>query len=742
MKKANLKRAIALTCATCLTLTGCNKFVGEDATSYPLESTLTKQEVVDYYAKALEYDAIVSKNIDVHETTYVKKDIEGEKAEKLKLLTSMAETILGQDTYEITEENLKVVSPDTFEYIKGVIDNEVLSNGKIKNIQGALGYYFVDVEYDVSPKMSGTFNQLTSLVGLDGAFYTNYDGTYSVDNEYLITVVDKLNEYFYNNRIISCASYDLGTGIFKIEEGVQPAYSPIKNKVSNLPENSGELVADDFTSDENYNDDADNTEEILNAPEDETEDAEVSDIKTEGEQTEQTEQAEQVDENTEDTEQTDTDSEEQESQASATDPLQVKQTYATIVAADRKIQFDASLVNSVAGSSLKQTATMPDLTTVYNLPAKEGTMSGYGIYEAGGSGLKVFGFKRENMNGKMTLRYVYKDDSNGTGEILGTNVYPVEESIKTGITVSGNKVLIPEFLELEFSKLIERADRVQVDCDLSGIMSGHIYEDMGVGILRGYRSKKTNITKYMSTIRQVINRDTTNNSYIIEIETTTIEGAKDVDCYGTYKDRSYVVIQQQGNEFKIIDQIRISRDLVSEPSINPDSTTQKRLVALNLAGTIPDESKEDITKLMSDLYTASTNRLLYGPYDIKVKGETVTIEKGMYDCFQNDPEILSTDKLEYMQSQLRNVLTRNGIDVQSVYSGTITEWIGGYENQAEFTTEELVTYEGKSEAYYMQVYYLVSKLNDVWVIDERTILDETEIKEQAEIDSIKERVGQ
>jgi hypothetical protein len=42
----------------------------------------------------------------------------------------------------------------------------------------------------------------------------------------------------------------------------------------------------------------------------------------------------------------------------------------------------------------------------------------------------------------------------------------------------------------------------------------------------------------------------------------------------------------------------------------------------------------------------------------------------------------------------------------------------------------------------MQVYYLVSKLNDKWVIDERTILDEEEVTDATTIDNIKSRVGQ
>lgn len=733
MKSKTVKRLIALiTCLSIATLTGCNSFIDEDIASYPLESPLTQQEVVDYYAKALDYDAVVSKNVTVHETTYETKDIEGEKAEKLKALTKQAETILSKKDYDMTVENLKVVSPDTFNYIKGVLDNEVLSNSTILNIKGALGYYFVDVQYNLSAKAPGSFNQLTTLVGLDGAFYNNADGTYSLDTAYVKSLSGTVNKYFYDNNIISCASYDEGSKIFRIQEGVHPEInSYIYNETSNLPD-----LAGISSSSESAGGDV-ATEEVLNAPGDENEeDLEVSDIET----TEVTEETtEVVDETTTE----DVVAEEipvETPSMEAYQSLEETPTYNSVVDANRKVQFDTSLVNSIAGSSLRQSATVPNLELVYNKPEPQGDISGYGIYTAGASGMRIFGFDRNALAGTCTLRYVFKDDSNGTGDIIGTNIFVVEEIITNGINVASNNVLIPEFLYTEFEKIIERADRVMVNNDISGLMSGHLYEDMGVGILRGFRNQSTGINKYMSTIRQVINRDTSNNAYLLEVETTTIDGARDVDCYGTYKDRRYVVIQQQGNEFKIVDDLRVSRDVVTEPPINPDSVIQKRLVALNLAGEIPEESKQNIKELMSALYTAGTNRILRGPKDLTINGQIVTLEKGMYDCFQNDTSILSSEQLEYMNSKLRNILTKQGIDVNAIHNGTVTEWIGGYENQAEFTTEELVEYVGRGEGYYMQVYYLVSNLNDVWVIDERTIIDEKEVKSTAELDSIKSRL--
>ena len=146
--------------------------------------------------------------------------------------------------------------------------------------------------------------------------------------------------------------------------------------------------------------------------------------------------------------------------------------------------------------------------------------------------------------------------------------------------------------------------------------------------------------------------------------------------------------------------------------------------------------------MLGNLYTAGTNRLLRGPKDIVVNGETKTLNKGMYDCFSSDTTILSSDELEYENSTLRNVLIKHGTDIQAIYSGTVTEWIGGYEDQAEFTTEELVTYQGLNTGYYMQVYYLVSMENDEWVINERTVLDEYEVNDAEQLASIQERVGQ
>lgn len=687
LKTTALATSLSLAAGMC----GCSKYTGEDVTAYPLGSMLTSAEVIDYYAKSLDYDSVITRNIDVHKAEYETKDIQGEKATTLKELQQNCESILGQQIYEPTEESLKLVSEDTFNYIKATLDNEVLTNPKVVNITGALGFYFVDVKYDVSRKSTGEFTEETPLIGLRGAFYKNALNENVLDEKYMLMVCKSMNEYYAENSIDRRMIFDIRLKTLK-------------------------LVTSDVY--EEYK-----LDELINPPKATT------------------------DEEREALANRDYTSMFEELESQYLEPEEVvSDNYQIITPSYRRSKLDITLINKVVGSSLKQSSVMPDLDEVYKTPSVEGTISGYGIYNAGGNGLRVFGFDRNKITGTATLRYVFKDDSNGSGEIFGHNIYILDEELTSGITDVENNVLMPEIAKTKTAEILDRSDRALVNNDIAGLMSGQIYEDMGMAVLRGFKNNSTGVNKTMSTIRQILSRDMENNSYLLEIETTVNEGPRDVDSYGTYKDKAYVVIQQQGTEnFIITDWIRTMRTLVSEPAINPDSNTAKRLVALNLAGEVSDDNKKAIMNLLGDLYIAGTNRVLRAtednPVEVEINGETLSVTKGMYNCFSSDEQVLSADDLEYQNATLREALTKRGVDVDTTYKGTVSSWIGGYENQAELTTEELCYYEGLDKAYRMEVYYLVSLQNDQWVIDERKVLDSDELEGEAAIQPVRERIG-
>ena len=153
-----------------------------------------------------------------------------------------------------------------------------------------------------------------------------------------------------------------------------------------------------------------------------------------------------------------------------------------------------------------------------------------------------------------------------------------------------------------------------------------------------------------------------------------------------------------------------------------------------------DTSKAGITELLGDLYKASTLRVLNGPKDVTVNGQKTTIARGMYDCFDSDTGMLAADKKEYINSTIRGLLVAQGVDTDATYDGVVTQWIGGASNQAELTTEEVITYKGKSTGHYMQVYYLVSNMGDKWVIDDMKVMS-SEDKTGTELQQIVNRIS-
>lgn len=720
MKRQILKRLLALsmTVVTVASLAGCSSVIG-GAEKYPLVPGLTSSELRDYYAKALKYDSIVSRDAEVHETHYEMQPVSDEKAAELKELTNKAQDILGKKEYELTEDNLKIVSEDTFNYIKSFLNDKSLEGGDIESITGALGYYFVDVKYKLSGRSIGDYTSYANLVGIHGAFYEDVSGIDQLDAAYLTTAADKINEYYIENKIFKEAVFNTSDNTFEIndidsideitngDEFSSEPDIPVGEPGETTPEDT-ELprtgpTPDTTEADTNDTENPDSEEGII--PINEPDGVPVED---------------------------NADNED----LGVLDDIESNEGATTSNDGRRVQALPASIINQVAGSSVRQSAYMPDINIVFDVPENEGTIGGIGIYSTCTDGLKLFGFDKGKIDGNVTLRYVFREAFNGTGEIIGFNIYPTVYELTSGITISNGESTIPEYLHSEFEQLLERSDRAIVNQDISALVSSVIYADMGMGMLRGYEAQGTNVLKHMSTIRRIISRDIDNNAYLIEIETTRQEGPKDVDVYGTFRDKYYMVIEQIDGEFLITDSVLASRTVTKSPEINPESSARKRIAALNLTGEVPETSKKEIQTLINNLYQAGTIKLLRGPKEIGGQ----TIEKGMYDCFNSNPEMLSSADLEYYNSSFRDVLTKYGTNVDSTVNGIVTEWIGGTDNQVEFTTEELVVYKGRPTGVYMEKYYLASCMEDEWVIDEMTVLKQEEVSE-VDLNIIKQRIG-
>lgn len=697
MAKKKVTRAIALGLALASitsTLTGCGSSGSKEAfENRPLAQFANLADVREYYAKELSYDSILSRDYLNDTSELVLEDVPEDRAQLLTEMTHQIETILAGDTYEEpTEEQLKLISVEAYNFFKAQIDSLALNNGAIKQIKQTKGFYFVDVEYDISAQAPGTFTENADMTGINGLWEQDINKEWKISDTFKHLAEQRLNDYFFDNKMSYEAKFDDSSGTIKIfvsDKNLQDqtVYSGKKGDDGKTQVSAGSL--------------GDSTGAELGSP-DFVHGADVGSSNN--------------DKNTSNT------NANLQAGAEVPDFLLKEISDESVTPEERRVSLDISFINDVVGST-GNSAKLPELELVYNKPAPSGQISGFGIYPEGNNGF--FGFDRSQTSGKMTVRYVFKDSIDGSGNIVGKNLYISNLELSNGYNDSGDTTQASKTLLDQLKAAVERNDRLMANADISGMLAGGLYEDKGIGILRAYQVNNTNILRHISTIRKMIARDTEHNAYLLEVESLIIDGALNSNSYGTFKDTYYVIVQQQGQNFVIADKVRIKRETVKEPEIEPDSAVEKRLVAFNLSEAVTDENKKAITDtVLSQLYTAGTNRVSKASEENPVKIGDLSITRGIADCFTSDRDLMGEETYTNAVSSIKGKLTSKGIDTKSTYKGKVYEWIGGYQNQAEFMAQELITYEGTGEGYYMDVYYLVNYDNAEWSIVERSVIDE------------------
>lgn len=730
------------------TLAGCGgRVIITDSTKVGLQPALTKQEVLDYYAVSMNYDTVVTRNTSADVNKYVLSPITDQSdVNNLTSALGITTKMLAQPKYTGNDMTRRYLSETMYNYIRALLNDKSLSNGEVVKAEQAQGYYFVDVEYDVNAGNIGTFTQASNLLGINGAFkHSSAFNTDSVDNSFLTAAERILNEYFRNNGITATATLagnyltisgntDLLTDGYTDENtgnisDIEDQYFNDTQPTQDMPDmldTPDELadIKDNKTTDTDKKDAQESKKNDAADSENKAETGDTADADADKQET-----------GTENGTDTDTDADTE--PVTEPEPEPVAPVTPTVKKVNtRRPQININKFNSIVGSG-HNSSYIPELSNVYNYPAENGQIQGIGLYPCGGLGLTLFGFDRSQISGKITIRYLYKENLVNPDILTCENIYVTEMRLDDPFA-DYTASIIPEFLTTDFEELIDRADRLMVNNDTTGLMSCNVFNDIGMAVLRGYEENNGSLLRQISTLRRVISRDIASNAYLVEVETFRREGDETADRYAAYKDRVYAVIQQEGSQFVISDWMIVDRTLVTEPDIDPDAATAKRIVALGLTGTVSDSARESATALVNALYKSSSDRVLNGPY---TDADGNNVERGMYDCFNSNNTMLSASKREEINSHLRSILVKHGTKTQAQMTGKITEFIGGTNKQVEFTTEELVTYSGRNEATYMTCYYLISCIEDVWVIDDLQILTMDEVSGEG-LQSIQSRLAQ
>ena len=413
------------------------------------------------------------------------------------------------------------------------------------------------------------------------------------------------------------------------------------------------------------------------------------------------------------------------------DPLKNKEL---ALGKTRRPAFDSSLANQVIGSSATSLALMPELTRLYVPAAQSGSiLSGNGIYIQGDKALTQYNYDLNKQNGTAYVRYVFKQHITEPDKIEFINAYMMNFTMNETPDIDEDLV-VPDFVSEEAQKLLSRADRVIANVDLSGLMNGKVFADVGQAILTGYLSKYAYMDDHTTKLTGVVGRNMEHNSYLLRISTTRDIGAKGGVDVGRYRYDGYAVMSQIGTDFVLTDYLYTQMQTVREPSVNLDDTIIRQLASLNLAGEVDETTQESIEVMLGDMYRSVTG-------DDKTQKRYVYTNDGVVgyaDCFTDDTALLSARDKDYAISRMKGWVNKYG-STATIYTGFVTDWMGGNESQAEFITQEVLEYPNKDAGIYLKVYYLVSNYDDTFKIDEMQTLTSKQVT-GAELAEIKKKI--
>ena len=709
MKKRVILSGLIL--STLITACG-NKY---DYSQIPKDNVLSKQEVTDYYAEQMSYKNVVKRTL-VNKDTIQWNPVPENLQEKL-----WEKTVAAIETHQLNRGYDAEMSHEVHDYLKLLLDDYVLTKpdgGNFKYTEAeSQGFYFVTVDFDTKLNKTGTMKNEANLLGIDGVIVEGNDGV-KINDVYLRHVLDKVNAARVAERLTPYDTFNI-----KFDNAYQAEEQPQET----LPDTDAEGNVITGT-DANVEETSESTEETVAETQ-----AETTESVAETPAPVETQVA--LDDGSEN----ETEAETTVAETSAVEQEAPKSgLYADNV---RTLPYDISYINRAAGSSVSQTAVVPNVTMVYNPVDTEGEISGYGVYAEGSNGLRDFGYDRNNYKGgKIQITFVFKQNENTRDDFDYSYCYI--NKYESGIEMADNNITVSSYINGELDKVIERADRAFSNKDIAALMSRNVYESSDLGLREIIKRNSSNILTYMSSRVKTLQRNPNDDrEYLVEVERTTEESPKGFGNTARYKDKYYMVIRQIGTEFKINDMVLVSRELTRIPDPDADDAITRRLTSLNLSGAVPEQAKTDITDMLNKLYYASTNRKLYDNIeDGKIVVTDGKIGVGIYDRFDTNRELLNQTKYDYLTSQLMTRLVKHTAKTGCKMVGQVTEWLGGYNDQVELTTEELYTYDGMSDGIYTRNYYLVSHYGTQWVIDDIVVIEEKEVDGE-ELQSLVNKMG-
>lgn len=723
------------------------------------------QEVKDYYAEAIKYNQVSTRpavDAALIQAEYNTVD-QGSKT-YVKLKDALNNVRLEHNkVYDYT------IPTGLHDYIKSFTDDLALTDAAIVRAKEFGGYYYLTVKYKTQKNNHGSFKNQANYMGIDGVIVYDQNGQEYIDTQYLDAVITKMNP------VLEAAGKPT---LINFENDELTKYNPqatytgedrVNNSTEDILTSGVPLDVPDTPADPDLPGDPAVTGESV--PESEA--ASVENTETSETQSETAGEMNVAAENIEETTQA-TESSYIPEDTTSTNVAALEATYTDrfgnfvdkvgVNNIDR-LTWNPTLINDTVGTVNKQIPFIPSINMVYNPAGTLGELNGFGMYDQGKAGLQDFGFVKGDEQGDIVITYVFKQDiripdrleyvfsyvndynSNNKSihdakskfggvitefvdearakKVSDGNVLPEEvdiERIKAEFT--GPQITVPTFLKDKLVNIVDEVDRAVNDKNVQVLMDGTVIEDVGLGMKYAAYTKSADITSFQSNIQRIVARH--GNEYLLEVERSVIDAPKDTGVAGEYRDTYFVVVRQEGTDFRYNDEYLVRRVTASVPVVNPEDTSIRRLITLNLSGAVDANTAKNITDQVFNRFTENMN--------------TKNID--YQDVFNKDENLLSSDRRAYLISKVASQAMAMGENSKWTWTVKPSNWIAGSDNQAELTTREFISYnDNKDGGLYIENYYLVSKYGTEWKIDDIITTTSQRILDRADADSYLNKVN-
>lgn len=670
------------------TLSGCSQMSSEleEVQSLSRQPYRSLQRVMDTNAEGMRYSSFSQRTaVEDYQASYNKVS-----EEKQKKFIEFLSKVLSEHNKN-TDYDTEIISPENHDYWKNLTDDMILENPRALQIKEYSGYYFLTAEFTTRPNNMGSFLATANYLGLDNCFKHDENAYPVLNNIWIAQAFPQLNK---EREALGKEPYQLfinadSSQVYVKQEETEPI----------VEETEAEEIIDTETTDG----EGENTENFVE---------ETQPVVQETEPIIQDNSSEVY--------------------VSENQALGDSDIYNENL---RKLEYDVIEYEEVFGSSQDSVSFMPYLYQVYQSVAPQGALSGDGCYNEGISGLREFNFNRDELtkytiqtdkgasevdiSGVMTITFVFKQNEIDKDKIDYVFAYldnykSTNPFLTSGYGSTSNYIPVPDFVDRQIKIKVEELDRLINNGDINGLMRMDVIEDAGLALKLAQYRNTSDIVSYTTDVKGVLARK--GNVYLVEVERTIADTPKNTGYVSQYKETAYIVVRQKDLEFYINDIYTASRELTKQPQIEEISQRYRQLVNLNLSDTEIQTSIDEIKSTVLNDWAYYCN--------MKILGEAGIENYGMYEMFNKNTSVLSELDLEYINSKMQGLLFAQGYDNPGTIKIKPIEWIGGTENQVEFTTEELITYGNTGIATKLTCYYLVSHFGNRWVIDDIQIIDE------------------